>query len=83
MRSIGVEIQTVTRIRNLIVLLCVAAVLFTALTPGASGLLCAILVPFWFCVAVIVSFPFRETDKLYCPRAPLLAHATSRAPPAI
>jgi hypothetical protein len=71
------------RTRNLIILLCVAAVLFSALTPAAFGLLCAILVPFWFFVAGVVSFRFREIEKFYCPQAPLLAHATSRAPPAI
>jgi hypothetical protein len=75
--------QSVHSMRRTIVLLCVAAVLFAALTPAVSGLLCAILVPFWFFVAVIVSFRFREIEKFYSPQAPLLAHATSRAPPAI
>jgi hypothetical protein len=69
--------------RNVIVLLCVAALLFAAWTPDASGLFCAILVPFWFLIAVIVSFRFREIQQVCCPQTPLLALATSRAPPAI
>jgi hypothetical protein len=69
--------------RNLMVLLCVAALLFAAWTPAASGLFCAILVPFWFFIAVIVSFRFCEIQKVCCPQAPLFALATSRAPPAI
>jgi hypothetical protein len=69
--------------RNLIVLLCVAAVLFAALTPAASGLLYALLVPFWFLVAVIVTFRFRDIQKVCCPLAALPALATSRAPPAV
>ena len=75
--------QSVHAMRRTIVLLCVAALLFAALTPATSGLLCAILVPFWFFVAVIVSFRFCEIEQFYCPQAPLLALATSRAPPAI
>jgi hypothetical protein len=75
--------QSVPGTRNLIIWLCVAAVLFAALTPAASGVLGAILVPFWLFVAVIVSFRFREISKFCCPQAPLLAHATGRAPPAI
>ena len=75
--------HSLSGMRNLIVLLCVAALLFAALTPAASGLLGAILVPFWLFVAVIVSFRFREIQKVCCPQAPLLALATSRAPPAI
>jgi len=69
--------------RSLIVLLCIGAVLFAAFTPAASGLLCAILVPFWFFVAVIMGFRFSRNEMVYCPQEPLLAHATSRAPPAI
>lgn len=75
--------QNATGVRNLIVLLCVAAMLFAALTPAASGLLYAFLVPCWFLVALIVSFRFRDIEKVCCPQTPLLSLATSRAPPAI
>lgn len=68
--------------RRLVALLCLAVVLYAALTPGASGLCLAIFVPVWFFAAAIVTFSIRReaTDRAPGP-LPFLPVLASRAPP--
>jgi hypothetical protein len=68
--------------RRLVALLCLAVVLYAALTPGASGLFFAVLVPVWFFVAAIVVLSMRRetTDRAPGP-LPFLPVLASRAPP--
>ena len=51
--------QVLTSARRLIVILCLAAILFAALTPVASHLLFAILAPLWFFFSILVSISIR------------------------
>jgi hypothetical protein len=48
---------------RLTVILLVAAVLLASLTHGRTNLLVAILVPFWFCLAVIVGLRIPRLEK--------------------
>jgi hypothetical protein len=69
-------------LRRLIVFLCVVAVLLAAMSPAASGLHCAILVPLLLCVAVIVLTAMdRGSDEVCLPVFPVLSSLSSRAPP--
>jgi hypothetical protein len=66
----------------LIVILCLAAILFAALTPGASGLLLAILAPLWFFISVFVGIPIRNVAGQSNPQRFLyLPILGSRPPP--
>jgi hypothetical protein len=73
--------RTVLDARRWIALLCVAAVLVTALTPGAGGLL-AILVPFWLFFEAVIAVPMRRGGEPCDPQLfSFLSPALSRAPP--
>lgn len=67
---------------RLMVVLCVAALLFSALTLTAAGLLLAVLVPFWFFFAAVVVFEIRSIDEL-CDslQFPILLLLSPRPPP--
>jgi hypothetical protein len=67
---------------RLIVVLCLAAVLFAALTAGSSGELVAVLVPQWFFCAAIVSVAVRSVTEPKNPyQSPFLPVVTPRPPP--
>jgi len=69
-------------VRRLIAFLCVVAVILAAITPGAPGLLWAILVPLLLFVAAVVIAPIRrESENSDAPAFPFLSVVTSRAPP--
>ncbi len=68
--------------RTLIALLCLLAVWFATLTPGATGLLLAVLVPLWFLFAAIVSIPVgRPSESSSTQPFPLLRLLAPRPPP--
>jgi hypothetical protein len=63
-------------------LLCLAAVLYAALAPGAPGLLWAVLVPVWFFFAAMVAFAICREARSTDPRpSAVLSLVASRAPP--
>jgi hypothetical protein len=69
-------------LRRLIAFLCIVAVLLAAMSPVASGLVPAILVPLLLCIAVVVlATVARKSDEVYFPALPILASLASRAPP--
>ena len=71
-----------TTVRNVIALLCVAAILVCAFTPGAPGLLLALLSPIWLFVAAIVVLALLE--PVINPRlspVPFFSVFSSRPPP--
>jgi len=71
------------RTRQLVVIVCLLAVLLAALTPSAYGMLFAILVPIWFFFAVILSVPIYIADQTTDPREyPILGRLSPRPPPA-
>lgn len=76
--------HTISRMRaltRLLVFLCLAAVLFAALTqPGAVAVL-AILAPFWFFLALIVSRPLPDFDDACAPLPLLVLPVFSPRPP--
>jgi len=68
--------------RRLIVIVCVAALLLVALTPAASTLLLATLVPLWFFVSIFVgSFQSRVAGPRIAREYPFLPILASRPPP--
>ena len=69
-------------LRKSVVLLCLAVLLTVALTQAASGLLVAILVPYWFIAAAVIVTPFRrEVSPPAVQPLSLFSVAGSRAPP--
>ena len=71
------------RLRKLFAILCLLAVLITALTPATSGLLFAFLIPLWFFFAAIVIVQVRIADDCFdLPLLPNLPIFSSRPPPA-
>ena len=71
-----------TSARRLIVILCLAAILFAALTPTASGLLLAILAPLWFFFSAFVGVHIRNAAGQCNPlRFFFLPVLASRPPP--
>jgi hypothetical protein len=70
------------RTRQLVALLCLAALLFAVLAPNSSGLAPAWLAPFWQFLAILACFSvaYREQDldRLLFPSYTV---APSRAPP--
>jgi hypothetical protein len=72
------------RFRKLVGVLCLLAVLISALTPATSGgLLFAILIPLWLFLAAIVTVQVRITDECFdLPLLPNLPVFSSRPPPA-
>jgi hypothetical protein len=68
--------------RRLLIALCLAAVLFAALSPVASALHVAVLVPLWFFFAAVLSVPLRRvTERVNVRRFPFLPVLTPRPPP--
>jgi hypothetical protein len=76
------QVPTVFHARKLSAILCLAALLFAVLTPGAHGLASAILVPFWLFmeILVILSIQRRTEDRDPYP-FPFVSAFASRAPP--
>lgn len=65
-----------------LVILCVAALLFSVLTLTSAPLLLAVLVPLWFFFAAVVVFEIRSIEEL-CDslQSPLLPIFSARPPP--
>jgi hypothetical protein len=64
-----------------LVLLCLT-VLVAALVPAAHGMAAAILAPFWFFLATVLSFQVRTDEKPSRPQLfPFLAVFSPRPPP--
>ena len=67
--------------RRSLALLCLAVVLFTALTP-ATGVFCLLLVPVFLFFVALVAVPLRPDAEICTVRPfPCLSLFTSRAPP--
>jgi hypothetical protein len=70
--------------RRLFVLLCLAAILWAAMHPATSGLPWAMLAPFLFFVALIVSaLSIGQPERLFLPASPSLRLRAPRAPPQV
>jgi hypothetical protein len=68
--------------RSLIALLCLAALLFTALAPPAAGLPFALLVPVWLFFGVTLALIMRrDASSIARPLCPALRATGTRAPP--
>jgi hypothetical protein len=71
------------RLRKLVVVVCLLAVLIAALTPVTSGLLFPFLIPLWFFFAAIVIVQVRIADECFdLPLLPNLPIFSSLPPPA-
>jgi hypothetical protein len=68
--------------RRLIAIVCIAVMVFTAMTPMASHLLCGVLVPLGPLFGTVVSLPTPQADDARCETGPCRSVRTSRAPPA-
>jgi len=69
------------RMRQLVALLCLAALLFAALAPGSHGLAPAIT-PFWIFLAILICFSVANRERECDPRPfPSYTVVPSRAPP--
>jgi hypothetical protein len=67
-----------------IVVLCLAAILFAALTHPGTGLLVAILAPWWFFFALVVSLLVRRAGEHCAVRPfPVLSVLSPRPPPVL
>jgi hypothetical protein len=76
------EMRRMLHARRFVVFLCLALVLLAAVTPAASGLFYAILVPLWLFVAFILAVPLRREAEVSKPLLfPFLSFLPSRAPP--
>jgi hypothetical protein len=69
-------------LRNSLALLCLAALLLTALTPIAPILFWAILIPFLIAITLTVVFVQRTVGRQNPPQLYLTTLLPSRAPPA-
>jgi hypothetical protein len=70
------------RVGRLIVLLCLAVLLFTALHPDTSPDLLTALVPEWFLFAILLAAVIhRRAEDPTVPLTPSLLVLLSRAPP--
>jgi hypothetical protein len=68
---------------RLVVFVCLLAVVLTALTPSAYGMLFAILVPIWFFFAVILSVLIYIAEQSTDPQDyQILGRLSPRPPPA-
>jgi len=68
--------------RRAVIILCVVAILFAALTHPGTSLLAAILVPLWFFFAAVASLPIPSPDE--CSDAlpfPVFSVFSPRPPP--
>ncbi len=68
--------------RRILALLCLLALLFAALMPGAPGLPVAVLAPLFFFLALLVALtrtPYAFARAL--PSCPVISPLGSRAPP--
>jgi hypothetical protein len=67
-----------------IVILCLAAILFAALTHPGTGVLVAILAPWWFFFALVASLLVSRTAERYdVPLSPVLSVLSPRPPPVL
>jgi peptidoglycan/LPS O-acetylase OafA/YrhL len=70
------------RIRQLVALLCLAALLFAALAPDSHGLAPTWITPFWIFLAILVCFSVANRERECDPRPfPTYTVVPSRAPP--
>ena len=70
------------RLRRLVVVLFLLALLIAALTPITSGVLFAFFIPLWFFFAAILTVQARITDECFdLPLLPNLPIFSSRPPP--
>ena len=74
--------KTKTYGSELMVILCVAALLFSALTLTATTLLLAVLVPLWFFFAAVLLLEIRSIDEARDSlQSPVLIILSPRPPP--
>jgi len=61
----GYHLPVKTRhpLRWFLALICLAAILFAALSPITLGVVFAFLIPVWFFFAAVVSFPIASVDE--------------------
>jgi hypothetical protein len=70
------------RPRQLVALLCLTVILFTALAADSHGLPAAWLAPFWLFLAILFCFSVAHREQTRAPRAfPSYTVVPSRAPP--
>jgi uncharacterized membrane protein len=74
-------VPTLFRHRKLIAIVCVAAILVTAMTPATWGLLCGVLVLLDPLFGIVISEPAALADQLTPPPFPFLETFESRGPP--
>lgn len=67
--------------RRLIVYICLMAVFLAAISPGSSGLVCAILVPLLLFIATVIVPRVGESESSVAPACPIFSAVPSRAPP--
>jgi hypothetical protein len=76
--------KTMSSACRAIVVLCMAAILFAALTHPGTGQLVAILAPWWFFFAAIVTLLVRRAaERCDVPLFPVLAVISPRPPPVL
>ena len=70
------------RNRGFIALVCIVAMLATAMAPVAYGSFCAVLVPLPLLFGIVVSAPLPRTEPTHPPSSFVRPTLPSRAPPA-
>lgn len=70
------------RNRGFIALVCIVAMLATAMAPVAYGSFCAVLVPLPLLFGIVVSAPLPRTEPTHAPSSFVRPTLPSRAPPA-
>jgi hypothetical protein len=80
---IEVNMKEMSRTGRALIFLCLAAILYAALTHAGTSLLIAVLVPIWFFLATVVSLPILSIDEHYDTEpSPPLPVFSPRPPPA-
>jgi hypothetical protein len=77
------QVPTLFRHRKIVAIVCVAAILVTAMTPATWGLLCGVLVLLDPLFGIVVSEPAVLADQLNLPSFPFLETFGSRGPPTL
>jgi hypothetical protein len=71
-----------SQVRRVAALICLAFVLLAALIPNGTGLLLAVLVAYWFLVALaLIVFPLPVDKQTYALQVLALASLSPRPPP--
>ena len=70
-------------VRRVVVFICLAMVLFAALTPGAASLPLAILVALWFLIEIAVSILLPHVEEQSHAQQALALPAFSPRPPPV